>query len=86
MNTEEQDCGLSDAPCTYTQVDRWIQSRLHEVTKTTSHAIDNYRFDLAAQAIMILLGMNTAIGIWNWQKFRCNRMMKRCNVVHAKRC
>ncbi|MFI3218622.1 MAG: class I tRNA ligase family protein, partial [Methylococcales bacterium] len=37
--------------CTYTQVDRWIQSRLHEVTKVTSHAIDNYRFDLAAQAI-----------------------------------
>ncbi|MCX7068370.1 MAG: valine--tRNA ligase [Methylococcales bacterium] len=51
MNTEEQDCGLSDAQCTYTQVDRWIVSRLHEVTKTTSHAIDNYRFDLAAQAI-----------------------------------
>jgi valyl-tRNA synthetase len=51
MNTEEQDCGLSDAPCTYTQVDRWIQSRLHQVIATTSHAIDNYRFDLAAQAI-----------------------------------
>jgi valyl-tRNA synthetase len=51
MNTEEQDCGLSDAPCTYTQVDRWIQSRLHQVIATTSHATDNYRFDLAAQAI-----------------------------------
>jgi valyl-tRNA synthetase len=51
MNTEEQDCGLSDAPRTYTQVDRWIQSRLHQVIATTSHAIDNYRFDLAAQAI-----------------------------------
>jgi valyl-tRNA synthetase len=51
MNTEEQDCGLSDAPCAYTQVDRWIQSRLHQVIATTSHAIDNYRFDLAAQAI-----------------------------------
>ncbi|MDD1615733.1 MAG: valyl-tRNA synthetase, partial [Methylococcaceae bacterium NSP1-2] len=51
MNTEEQDCGLSDAPCTYTQVDRWIVSRLHQVTATTSNAIDNYRFDLAAQAI-----------------------------------
>lgn len=50
MNTEEQDCGLT-GDCAYTQVDRWIQSRLHEVTKTTSHAIDNYRFDLAAQAI-----------------------------------
>ncbi len=51
MNTEEQDCGLSDALCTYTQVDRWIVSRLHQVTATTSNAIDNYRFDLAAQAI-----------------------------------
>ncbi|MDP3839172.1 MAG: class I tRNA ligase family protein, partial [Methylococcales bacterium] len=50
MNTEEQDCGLT-GECAYTQVDLWIQSRLHEVTKTTSHAIDNYRFDLAAQAI-----------------------------------
>ena len=35
----------------YTQVDRWIISRLHQVTATTSNAIDNYRFDLAAQAI-----------------------------------
>jgi valyl-tRNA synthetase len=50
MNTEEQDCGLT-GECAYTQVDRWIVSRLHEVTKITSHAIDNYRFDLAAQAI-----------------------------------
>jgi valyl-tRNA synthetase len=51
MNTEEQDNGLSDAPRTFTQVDRWIISRLDQVTATTSHAIDNYRFDLAAQAI-----------------------------------
>jgi valyl-tRNA synthetase len=32
-------------------VDRWILSRLHQVTAVTSEAIDNYRFDLAAQAI-----------------------------------
>jgi valyl-tRNA synthetase len=32
-------------------VDRWITARLHQVTAVTSHAIDNYRFDLAAQAI-----------------------------------
>jgi valyl-tRNA synthetase len=51
MNTEEQDNGLSDAPCAYTQVDRWIISRLQQVTATTSNAIDNYRFDLAAQMI-----------------------------------
>ena len=41
----------SEAPCTYSQVDRWIISRLNQVTATTSNAIDNYRFDLAAQAI-----------------------------------
>jgi len=51
MNTEEQDNGLSAAPCEYTQVDKWIVSRLHQVTAVTSEAIDNYRFDLAAQAI-----------------------------------
>ncbi|MGZ5016217.1 MAG: class I tRNA ligase family protein, partial [Methylobacter sp.] len=48
---EGQDNGLSDAPCQYSQVDRWITSRLHQVTAATSNAIDNYRFDLAAQAI-----------------------------------
>ena len=51
MNTEEQDNGLTDAPCEYSQVDRWITSRLHQVTAVTSNAIENYRFDLAAQAI-----------------------------------
>ncbi len=51
MNTEEQDCGLGDAPCEFTQVDRWIISRLHQTIETTTHAIDHYRFDLAAQAL-----------------------------------
>ena len=31
--------------------DRWITARLNQVIATTSNAIDNYRFDLAAQAI-----------------------------------
>jgi valyl-tRNA synthetase len=51
MNTEGQDNGLSDAPCEYSQADLWIISRLNQVIATTSHAIENYRFDLAAQAI-----------------------------------
>jgi valyl-tRNA synthetase len=51
MNTEGQDNGLSGAPCAYTQVDRWIISRLHQITAATCNATDNYRFDLAAQAI-----------------------------------
>lgn len=50
MNTEGQDNGLSGA-CKYNQVDCWINTRLNQVITTTSHAIDNYRFDLAAQAI-----------------------------------
>ncbi|MGZ8189646.1 MAG: valine--tRNA ligase [Methylococcaceae bacterium] len=51
MNTEEQDNGLSGAPCEYSQMDRWITARLHQVTAVTGSAIDSYRFDLAAQAI-----------------------------------
>ena len=51
MNTEEQDNGLSAAPCQYSQADRWITARLHQVTAVTCNAIDNYRFDLAAAAI-----------------------------------
>ncbi|MCX7098461.1 MAG: valine--tRNA ligase [Methylococcales bacterium] len=51
MNTEDHDNGLSDAPVAYTQVDRWIVARLHQVTASTRNAIDNYRFDLAAQAL-----------------------------------
>jgi len=50
MNTEGQDNGLT-LPSQTTQVDRWILSRLQQVTLATNHAIDNYRFDLAAQAI-----------------------------------
>ncbi len=50
MNTEEHDCGLTDE-CEFSHVDRWIVARLNQVISTTSHAIDNYRFDLAAQAI-----------------------------------
>lgn len=51
MNTEDQDNGLSGLDCQFTQVDRWINTRLNQVIITTRLAIDNYRFDLAAQAI-----------------------------------
>ncbi len=51
MNTEGQDTGFGDAPCQYSQVDRWIISRLNQATEATSQAIENYRFDLASQAI-----------------------------------
>jgi valyl-tRNA synthetase len=51
MNTEGQDTGLGDAPCYYSLPDRWIKSRLNATIRTTTEAIDNYRFDLASQAI-----------------------------------
>ncbi len=50
MNTEEHDCGLT-GECEFSHVDRWIVARLNQVISTTSNAIENYRFDLAAQAI-----------------------------------
>ncbi|HCT99853.1 MAG TPA: valine--tRNA ligase [Methylococcaceae bacterium] len=50
MNTEEQDCGLT-GKCEFSQVDNWIISRLNQVMATTGHAIDHYRFDLAAHAL-----------------------------------
>ncbi|MCX7073287.1 MAG: valine--tRNA ligase [Methylococcales bacterium] len=50
MNTEEHDCGIT-GECEFSHVDRWIVARLNQVIETTSHAIENYRFDLAAQAI-----------------------------------
>jgi valyl-tRNA synthetase len=56
MNTENEAAealnnDLSALPCEFTQVDRWIVARLHQVTAATTQAIENYRFDLAAQAI-----------------------------------
>ena len=51
MNTENQDTGLSGSDCHYSQADLWILSRLNQVIATTTEAIDNYRFDLASQAI-----------------------------------
>ncbi len=52
MNTEDHvSPDLSPQSFQTTQVDRWIIARLHQVITTTTHAIDNYRFDLAAQAI-----------------------------------
>ncbi len=51
MNTEEQDCGLQGGDLTYSQADKWIVSRLNQVIASTSDAIENYRFDHAAQEI-----------------------------------
>jgi valyl-tRNA synthetase len=50
MNTEGQDTGLT-GECVYSLPDRWIQSRLHLTIQATREALDNYRFDHAAQSI-----------------------------------
>jgi len=51
MNTEEQDCGISGGEIAYSQADKWILSRFNQVAASTSDAIENYRFDHAAQEI-----------------------------------
>jgi len=51
MNTEDQDCGQGDRPIELNAADRWIRSLLHETVREVRESIDNYRFDLAAQAI-----------------------------------
>ncbi|MEE9354087.1 MAG: valine--tRNA ligase, partial [Methylococcaceae bacterium] len=50
-NTEDQDNGLSGTDCEFSTVDNWIVARLNQVIATTTQAINNYRLDLAAQAI-----------------------------------
>ncbi len=51
MNTEGQDSGQTSGTYELGTADRWIQSRLQQVTTRVRTAIDAYRFDLAAQAI-----------------------------------
>ncbi|CAG7857730.1 hypothetical protein MCAMS1_02665, partial [biofilm metagenome] len=51
MNTVDKDCGFSGSPFMVNQVDCWILSRLNHVIQETRNALDDYRFDHAAQAI-----------------------------------
>jgi valyl-tRNA synthetase len=60
MNTEGQDCGLSDHDadaCTpsgyldFSQADRWIVSKLQRVEAEIALGFETYRFDLIAQHI-----------------------------------
>ena len=51
MNTVDKDCGVNGETCQYNQVDQWINTRLNQVIIETRNALDNYRFDHAAQAI-----------------------------------
>jgi len=51
MNTENQDNGTHNNAIEFSQADYWITARFQQVVTVTTEAIDNYRFDLAAQAI-----------------------------------
>jgi len=51
MNTVDKDCGFAGTMFKQTQIEQWIFSRLNHVIGETRIALDNYRFDHAAQAI-----------------------------------
>jgi len=53
MNTEGYDCGIDKSfqQMNLALADKWIISRFQETAQTVSKAIDNYRLDIASQAI-----------------------------------
>ena len=55
MNTENQDCGFAALECgetlSYSLADQWIRSKLQITIKTFNEQIENYRLDLAANAL-----------------------------------
>jgi len=51
MNTEDQDCGKDNNDFELSVADRWIISRIQQTEARVTDAIENYRFDHAAQAI-----------------------------------
>jgi valyl-tRNA synthetase len=51
MNTEGQDRGSANEPVELTAADRWIRTRLNATTEQVRGALENYRLDLAAQAL-----------------------------------
>jgi valyl-tRNA synthetase len=51
MNTEGQDCGQTGAKVEHSPADRWIRSRLGATIAEVRTQLEQYRFDLAAQAL-----------------------------------
>ncbi len=52
MNTEGKDCGQDESlPLEFSDVDKWIVSRLQQAEKEVAEAFNTYRFDMAARAI-----------------------------------
>lgn len=51
LNTQNQACGLTDTAIEYADADWWIRARLKQAIVATREALENYRFDLAAQTL-----------------------------------
>ncbi|NOR51655.1 MAG: class I tRNA ligase family protein, partial [Gammaproteobacteria bacterium] len=51
MNVEGEDCGQGEETVELSTADKWIISKLQKTEADVNRAIDNYRLDLAAQAI-----------------------------------
>ena len=52
MNCENEDCGLApDAEVELSLADRWINSALQQTATEVARAVDNYRLDMASQAL-----------------------------------
>jgi valyl-tRNA synthetase len=51
MNTEDQDCGQHGGELTLSLADRWIKTAFNQTVKAYREALDNYRFDLAANVL-----------------------------------
>jgi valyl-tRNA synthetase len=51
MNCESEDCGSQGEAVQLGLADRWIESKLQETCKAVARAVENYRFDLASQAL-----------------------------------
>jgi len=52
MSSEEQDCGFSgNSEMEFSLADRWIQGQLQTTIKEFRHALDTFRFDIAANIL-----------------------------------
>jgi len=50
-NTDDQDCGVNDEAVELSSVDRWIISALQRTEAEVTRQLEQFRFDLAAQAL-----------------------------------
>ncbi|GGM04519.1 valine--tRNA ligase [Pseudomonas asuensis] len=50
-NTEGKDCGINDEPVELSSVDRWIISQLQRTEAEVTRQLEQFRFDLATQAL-----------------------------------